>query len=319
MKKYLPVFLTTIAIVSLLIIPSLAFAQQPISGDQLCGASKDDVCGPQHLKELARRVVTSFVAIGGALLVTIIAVRLVVSYFAYARGDAGAIKRAGEDAFNAALGFLLIFAVFGGLFLAMLTAFGAQPWVVQLLKLFADGFVETAYAQGLPNMLGSNGIFDIILSFVRLIIQFFIIPGLVAMWVWSGFLFVYARGNPEGLKKAKSLLLWAVIFTVVIVSLQGFLLAFKNTAESLAPGIASPSSTPAPAPNSQSPSPASPTGTSPAPATGTSCDKSECEKMTDDTARRTCFSNRKVGSCCLIGGFYGQVGPSGECSYGGSR
>lgn len=220
---------------------------QSVSGDEVCGgiAPKDsnnpaaNECTAQDFKEIGKRLLVIFTMLGGAVLVIMIAVRLVMSWYAYRSGDAGAIKRAGEQAFNAAMGFLIIFAVFGGLYLALLNYLGTQDWAVQLFKLFSDVFVPHAYAAPvaapsdsalLPNAFGSNSAYDILLAGINLAMRFFVYPAIIVMWVWSGFQFVYARGNPEGLSKAKSWLFWAVIITVVAIMLQGFLIAFKNTA-----------------------------------------------------------------------------------------
>jgi hypothetical protein len=221
---------------------------QSVSGDEVCGgaSTSDDPaankCTANDFKEIGKRLLVIFTMLGGAVLVIMIAVRLVMSWYAYRSGDAGAIKRAGEQAFNAAMGFLIIFAVFGGLYLALLNYLGTQEWTVQLFKLFSDMLVPLvphAYAaptasptadQLLPNAFGSNSAYDILLAGINLGMRFFVYPAIIVMWVWSGFQFVYSRGNPDGLTKAKSWLFWAFIITVVAIMLQGFLIAFKNTA-----------------------------------------------------------------------------------------
>jgi hypothetical protein len=218
---------------------------QSVSGDEVCGSSAATECSAKDFKEIGKRLLLIFTLLGGAVLVIMICVRLVMSWYAYRSGDAGAIKRAGEQAFNAAMGFLIIFAVFGGLYLALLNYLGTQDWAVQLFKLFSDAFVPHAYAQTagteqlLPNAFGSTSAYDILLAGINLAMRFFVYPAIIVMWVWSGFQFVYARGNPEGLTKAKSWLFWAFIITVVAIMLQGFLLAFKNTANKVLGNTAS--------------------------------------------------------------------------------
>ncbi len=222
-----------------------------ISGDEVCGSTATTECTPTHFKEISKRLLVILTMLGGAVLVIMICIRLVISWYAYRSGDAGAIKRAGEQAFNAMVGFFIIFAVFGGLYLALLSYFGTQPWATQLFKLFSDAFIPHAYAQTsapqlLPNALGSNSAYDILLAGINLGMRFFVYPAIIVMWVWSGFQFVYARGNPDGLSKAKSWLFWAVIITVVAIMLQGFLLAFKNTAQKILPATSSTSGSPTP-------------------------------------------------------------------------
>ncbi|MEZ0208771.1 MAG: hypothetical protein ACAH17_01180 [Candidatus Paceibacterota bacterium] len=204
-----------------------------VAGDELCGGLDTPQCTPAHLKQIGQRLLIIFTTLGGALLVIIIAIRLVRSWYAYRAGNANAIKEAGTQAFNSAIGFLIVFAVGGGLYLAMLNYLGAQPWAVQLFRLFSDAIIPHAYAveEGLlPNALGSDSAYDILLTGINLGMRFFVYPAIIVMWVWSGFQFVYAQGNPEGLSKAKSWVFWAFIITVVALMLQGFLLAFRNTA-----------------------------------------------------------------------------------------
>jgi hypothetical protein len=212
---------------------------QSISGDEVCGATAATECTPAHLKQVGQRLLFTFTSIGGAVLLVLIAIRIMRSWYAYRAGNANAIKEAGQQAFNAVIGFFIVFAIMGGLYLAFLSYLGTQPWATQLFKLFSQAFIPHAYAAGettdqlLPNAYGSNSLYDLLISGANLIMRFFVYPAIIAAWVWSGFQFVYARGNPEGLSKAKFWIFWAFIFTVVIFMLQGFLLAFRNSANSI--------------------------------------------------------------------------------------
>lgn len=283
-KLLLPVFVTALTVLFFVGVPSVE--AQSISGNDLCGA-EGDKCTLDDLKELGRRFISMFLVIGGTLLVIVLAVRIALAWFAMRTQGAEAIKKTGEQAFNALIGFLIIFLVFGGFFLALLTVFGTQDWAVKLLKLFSSSFIETAYASNhqLPNPLGSNSLYDIILSGASLIMRFFVYPAVIAMWVWSGFQFVYAQGNPEGLKKAKAWIFWAFIITVIMFSLQGFLAAFKGTAQNIVPSASQQS---APTQN------------------GTQDGRGQPQPGA-------------YGSACERGGFYGTIGTDGTCQVGGSR
>jgi hypothetical protein len=211
-----------------------------IAGDEVCGRDSTTECKLTDLTKMGKSLLFYFTMLGGAILVLFIALRLVSAWFAYRAGNTNAIKQAGEWAFNAAIGFLIIFAVAGGLFLGGLSYLGTQPWATKLFKLFSDMFVEHAYAattdtsgQLLPNALGTNSAYDLLLAGINLGMRFFVYPAIIVMWVWSGFQFVYSQGNPEGLKKARSWLMWAAIITVVAIMLQGFLVALKNTANKI--------------------------------------------------------------------------------------
>jgi hypothetical protein len=211
-----------------------------IAGDEVCGSSATTECKLTDLTKMGKSLLFYFTMLGGAILVLFIALRLVSAWFAYRAGNTNAIKQAGEWAFNAAIGFLIIFAVAGGLFLGGLSYLGTQPWATKLFKLLSDMFVEHAYAattdtstQLLPNALGTNSAYELLLAGINLGMRFFVYPAIIVMWVWSGFQFVYSQGNPEGLKKARSWLMWAAIITVVAIMLQGFLVALKNTANKI--------------------------------------------------------------------------------------
>lgn len=89
----------------------------------------------------------------------------------------------------------------------------------------------------LPNPLSTNSVYDFLLLIVRLIIRWFVYPGIIAMWVWSGFAFVAAQGNPEKLVKARSWLMWAAIVTVVVFMTEGFLFAVRGTVQQIVPNM----------------------------------------------------------------------------------
>jgi hypothetical protein len=69
--------------------------------------------------------------------------------------------------------------------------------------------------------------------------RFFVYPALIVIWVISGFSFVMAQGSPEGIKKAKSWLTWAVITTLIVFTVQMFLVAMRGTVTQVLGGEAS--------------------------------------------------------------------------------
>lgn len=81
----------------------------------------------------------------------------------------------------------------------------------------------------LPNALKFDSAYDVIIVIVQLAMRWIGIPILIAYWVWSGFLFVYARGSPDGLKRAKSRLFYTVVLTMIFVVILGVVYAFKGT------------------------------------------------------------------------------------------
>ena len=65
--------------------------------------------------------------------------------------------------------------------------------------------------------------------------RFFIYPALVTIWVWTGFSFVLAQGNPEALNKTKKWLIYAFVTTFIVFILQAFLTAARGTVQKVLP------------------------------------------------------------------------------------
>jgi hypothetical protein len=204
--------------------------------------------------------------------------------------DENALVRARRLATQSAVGGAIFFFVIGGGYVALLSIFGVKTEFFKLINIFSYGLVEHAYAQEklLPNPLTSNSLYDIILSAANLAMKFFVYPSIIAVWVASGFKFIYSQGNPEGLKTARNWLLISVILTVVAFSMQGFIQAFRGTAEKILPSTT----------QMQTGTPVS---------SGTS------------DGRGQPASPSTPGAACERGGFNGIMGTDGTCQIGGSR
>lgn len=239
MKKH---YLLSVLLASFLLLISFysvdAQGSRSISGDDLCGSSASTICGVKDIKSIGQSLAYAFVLIGGSALVLLIAIRLVQAWFAYRAGNANAINDSGKKIWNGLVGFFMFIVIIGGFLMAALSYLGTKPEFLKILQLFAGFFVEHAYAANdglLPNPTTFNNLFDLILAALALAMRFFIYPSLIVMWVWSGFQYVYAQGNPEGLKKAHSWLFWAFLITAITFMLQTFLFALKATALKIAP------------------------------------------------------------------------------------
>lgn len=68
----------------------------------------------------------------------------------------------------------------------------------------------------LKNPLKVNDINEAIRWFVNVLMKI-IAPFIVIFFIWSGFRFVWARGKPDEIKKAKDMFLWTVIGTLLIL------------------------------------------------------------------------------------------------------
>jgi hypothetical protein len=289
-----------------------------ISGDSYCGSSSSTKCTFNHLKGIGERLFILFAAVGSVALFIGIAYFLIFSVGAkyMLEGDVSALTRAKKQTFNMLVGFGVVLVVVTFL-VTILQGFGVQAPFLKLLQLFSDAsLVSHAYAAGsqlLPNPLSSNSAYDIIIAGANLAMRFFIYPVLVAIWVASGFKFVYSQGNPEGIKTAKNWILVAFISTIIIFSLQGFIVAFRNTAQRVFQGAG----TGAAAPSQQvAPQATTQTGTADgralpvAETAGSACTTKSGQYGTLGTDG-SCKS-RTAEPC------YGQVGLDGNC-YSGTR
>ncbi len=68
----------------------------------------------------------------------------------------------------------------------------------------------------LKNPLTVNTIQDAIKVIVNAVVRI-AIPILVIFYIWSGLEFIFARGNPEKLKKAKNMFFYTIIGTLLIL------------------------------------------------------------------------------------------------------
>ncbi len=87
-----------------------------------------------------------------------------------------------------------------------------------------------------PNPIGANNLYDFINMFINAIIQIGFIFVVLAV-IYSGFLFVKARGNPEELAKAKKAFLWTVIGGVILLGAQALSGVICSTVQQFNPNL----------------------------------------------------------------------------------
>ena len=225
------------------------YAQASLSGDEICGATSE--CAFSDIGRVLKGALSLLITLGLPVLVVFIAIRFLRAYLAAVQGNAYTYKKAMEESMNAFGGFLFIVALFSGLLILFLRYFGVKsdgqfnPFM--LLKEISTLFLPHVYAasgQFLPNTLTSNSLYEVIISLVRLVMRFFVYPALVAMWTWTGFAFVLAQGRPAELAKAKGWLVKALITSLVIFTLQAFLVAAQGTVKKILPGTGAELGTP---------------------------------------------------------------------------
>ena len=84
----------------------------------------------------------------------------------------------------------------------------------------------------IPNPIKACGLEQVVKSLVRLLTTISI-PLLTLFIMWSGFLFLTARGSDEQLKKAKTVFYWTVVGGAVLVGANVLAEALVNFAKQL--------------------------------------------------------------------------------------
>jgi hypothetical protein len=198
-----------------------------------CGQSTSvsEACKPTDIKKQTVALLRVVLQVGIPLLICFIIWRVIKAWFALQSGNTGAYKDALKLAGNGFLGLLFVVLVYG-LFYGMIKYFKATGFLDAPLKAFFGFLATPAYAADgtfFKNPLFAADIPTLILMGVNFFMKFFVFPGLIVIWVWSGFAYVMAQGNPEKIKKANQWLFWALVSTVLVFTTQGFLYAVKNT------------------------------------------------------------------------------------------
>lgn len=323
-------------------------AQGSISGDGICGSSATTACKLSDLKTVTMKAFRVIISLGLPMVIVFISYHFVMAYFYSREGNENAYKEAKQKVTQSLIGFMIIVALVGGIFVTMLTFFGVRSGgAFDPLRLFKQSILETvphAYAadvcpqnfgnqyfckmdngddghcvntqcvkttvylgkpiakglcgvamQGalcttnanevgvcveggascdklqtipvtntqspanaqnsptaqnqntnngdgggmLPNPTSINSLYDFILAMLRLAMKFFIYPALIVIWVITGFSYVAAQGSGDKLVKAHKLLLGALITTLVVFTIQGFLMSAQQSVNNiLSEGVA---------------------------------------------------------------------------------
>ncbi|KKS96791.1 hypothetical protein A3B05_00770 [Candidatus Giovannonibacteria bacterium RIFCSPLOWO2_01_FULL_43_160] len=94
--------------------------------------------------------------------------------------------------------------------------------------------IGTAYAEEymLVNPINAGTFGQVVEKFAQLLTKIGI-PIATVFLIWSGLLFVTARGNDDQLKKAKGTFYWTVVGTAILVGAYAIASAIVNFAEKL--------------------------------------------------------------------------------------
>ncbi|MBP6948891.1 MAG: hypothetical protein KBC41_00200 [Candidatus Pacebacteria bacterium] len=149
-------------------------AHAQISGDAVCGGEKvvwdashtkiiSGACTLQDLVKINKGIFTLIISIGLPLLIVFIIYRFVVAWYSLANGNANAYREALKKVTQAILGFVIIVALAGGIFLAMLKYLGVKDGSgdgfnpLKLLQQISLVPIERAYAAPYPKDACPNG------------------------------------------------------------------------------------------------------------------------------------------------------------------
>lgn len=113
---------------------------------------------------------------------------------------------------------------------------GTMLVVVMSLGLFSLSFTAVEALGGTPPLVDetiSNPTkYDTFPTFVAAITKTaveILMPFVVLGFIWSGFLFVKAQGNAEGLKNAKTAIFWSIIGAFILMGAYGFATIIGDT------------------------------------------------------------------------------------------
>lgn len=84
---------------------------------------------------------------------------------------------------------------------------------------------STAYASPVGNVTLTS----FMVLALKIFVAWFVFPFLIGVWLFAGFRFVAAQGNPTKIAEAKMLLFWAFLGTVVLLGAETFASALKET------------------------------------------------------------------------------------------
>ena len=203
-----------------------------------CGDLGQPACTLDGLGPVVQKGLQFILLISG--LVIILAVVKTGISFAQADDKATALKEAKERLKRVVIGLILITiaASITG-YLALLQLGGVGGNVLDIVSKFfgvkASAFlpVTHAYAQEagkLPNPIpGATNLYDFLALLLKLFIRWFVFPVLIFSWVFTGFKYVSAQGNPEKLTEAHKYLWYTLIGTVIIMLAEGFATAISGT------------------------------------------------------------------------------------------
>lgn len=145
-----------------------------------------------------------------------------------------------ERAWKVFTGMVIFFGGMG-LTLMVLRSIGINEEFLKMFNFFfptalLDAFSTHAYAADanlLPNPLNLDNPLDFFARLLHLIIKWFVFPFIILSWLYSGFLYVKAQGNPTEIKDAHMWLLYTFSGTVIIMLAETLFAVLRGTITSI--------------------------------------------------------------------------------------
>lgn len=218
----------------LLIVPVSVFAldfAKPLAGDSRCGGA--GACP-------ITAIFPELKDIGVMSIVVLIFFALMAVIWAGVRGLMASNQAAVLDSTKKQLGVILTTIIFGIVFIGGIAAAFLNSSTTEPYRKFFGQFLSRinespvlgvihSYASGLPNPLVVNSVYDVGILFFQLAMRWIFVPVLIGSWVWAGFLFIRAQGNPKEITVAKERLMYSLIWTLILMFALGIAFAFQST------------------------------------------------------------------------------------------
>lgn len=211
----------------------------PLSGDMAlgCGTLETGPCKVTDIPNFFKNVL-----IAGVFLVAFcifIALLFAIGKYTASTTSEG-IEGAKKIFTQKALLFVTLLLLVGGGFLAIYDALVRPeyneilrqwfpPVSVSIPEIFGVTTLYAADPGHLPNPLVVESLYDVVVIIYQLAMRWVLIPYLIASWIYAGFLFVQAQGDPAKLTTARTKLWRSFVGTIILMFLLGLAYAIRDT------------------------------------------------------------------------------------------
>lgn len=96
-------------------------------------------------------------------------------------------------------------------------------------------FPFVAVAARLENPLGFDTLYDFLVAILDVVI-YIAFPALILFFVWIGFKFLMAQGDPKEIQKAREYFLWAIVGALLVLGARVLADAIRGTVDQLGVG-----------------------------------------------------------------------------------